>query len=156
MDLQVIIPAIELAAQVSKKINRTSPNRMSNFGPEKLFGTSVARALMLVDDGEDGIAESDSSDEEGELNNLYDREYIRNEWFEGGLIGGENFDEELENRGNDMNTAGIKFRWRADANMNTPVHRCNRGETKIKDECAGCFKTPLSSFLSFVPIKVFK
>ena len=64
VDLQMIIPAIELAKSVTRRLERDTRSRKSQYRPSALFGPSVARALMLVEDGEDGNPEDSDSDVE--------------------------------------------------------------------------------------------
>jgi hypothetical protein len=49
-----------------------------------------------------------------------------------------------------------RFQWKAAQHISPPRGKFNRRPSVVKQVSVGCFLSPLSSFLTFVPLKLFK
>jgi hypothetical protein len=58
--------------------------------------------------------------------------------------------------GGDTKAGCPRFQWRAGQHISPPGGKSNRRPSVVKEESVGCFLLPLSSFLTFVPLKLFK
>ena len=159
IDLPVLISAIETADQVTKLVNsKISKRNKSLYKPSHLFGSSVARALMLIEEGEDGDplgSDEDSDEEDGSISNIFTDLRNHDEIF--GLA------PEYLDEGNDAlttneedNCGNIRFQWSSNVHLNAPGEKSNYGDTKVKAQHIRCFASPLSSLMAFVPMKIFK
>ena len=152
----MLIPAIETADRVTRMVNaKISRRNKPMYQPSHLFQPSVARALMLIEDGEDG--DPDDSEEEGDMDeeddDLHD---IVAEFHDKIFQLQPDYREEGEKCESKEDCGNVKFRWRSDVHLNAPGGKKNYGDSKVKEEHVGCFVSPLSSLMAFVPIKIFK
>ncbi len=155
VDMEVLIPAMELSRVQRRGRTRKEGGRLSKkFRPGKVFDDNIAKALFQVHEGEDGDPlDSESSGEESD-GGLDDDDNEHGEVLKaktkhpehGGYIVDVASDEEEDTR----------FQWRTDQTMPPPRDKSNRGASTIKPESIGVFRTPLSSLLAFVPLKLFK
>ena len=133
VELRVIIPAIELAGKITKQIERESRTKKSQYRPTALFGPSVARSLMMVEEGEDGEPDESESeeDERNEEETFYWR--YRDGWSTEMDQFIANF-EENDDADDSDSTSDEEFptyRWRADDPLNAPSERSNYGTSKV-------------------------
>ena len=54
------------------------------------------------------------------------------------------------------NNGQLQFKWHTDKSLNPPVEKANKNRTKVKPKFVGEFKTATSSFVAFVPVKIFQ
>jgi hypothetical protein len=182
IDLQVVVPAIELSVGMRRRqkklIGRKKGVSRKKYRPEKLFEDDLVKSLFVVHEGEDGDPmDSDTSDdgkEEDENKEDPDDDdlFVTTEakQKEGSQVAEDEpayLDEaELEaisqalcdDTSDDTNTGddSDRFRWRAGQHIDPPRGKSNRQPSVVKPESVGCFLSPLSSFLAFVPLKLLK
>lgn len=175
IDLQVLLPAIDLSVKMVRRQKNlgSSPTRRKKYGPDKLFDEALVKSLFAVSQGEDGDPmDSDSSNEEhkedrddGEvhghdlvftqMNRVKEKVNEPDPYLPDELSvttsNVEDVPEETTTEG-----GGSRFHWRAGQHIPPPTGKSNRGKSFVKPESVGLFVSPLSSFLAFVPLKLFK
>ena len=65
----------------------------------------------------------------------------------------------LNDGASDWGTAGEDeegFRWSSEGSLLPPATISQRGKSQVKPDRRGCFETPLTSFFSFAPLKMFR
>jgi hypothetical protein len=168
IDLQVIVPAIELSVQMRRRqkliARKSKGGRPKKYRPNKLFDNDVVKSLFVVHEGEDGDPmDSDTTvDDEGENekeeleDNDDDDLFITTEANKEkeGPQANEPYLEDGETR--NTRAKNSRFQWRAGQHISAPRGKSNRLPSVVKPESVGCFRSPLSSFLAFVPLKLLK
>ena len=149
--IEVIVPAIELA----HRLRGTAPYSVGKFSPDSIFEKGVRNMLSRVDDAEVGCP-MDSGDE--------DEEEI--ELDQGGTVGQVQYRpqnaacEEQDGHGQ-SNVLGdnddvLHFEWKSERPLRPPIGITTGRKTAIRPEFKTQFNSPISSFLSFVPLKIWK
>ena len=158
IDLHVLIPEIETAERVTQLVKaKISRRNKPMYQPSHLFQPSIARALMMIDEGEDGEPEEsddeiEGGDEDEDLNEIVTG--LNDDIFQ--LAPDFRNEEEKEKEEEEEAKCGdIKFRWRSDVHLNAPGEKSQYGDSKVKKQHHGCFVSPLSSLMAFIPIKIF-
>ena len=181
VELAVLIPAIELSEKLkrqetrqslaSKSASVASIQRSHLAITRKIFGSKVHDLLQQTDDGDEGTP--NNSDMEAKdpylLVNDYDSDDTR---FEAQDTSADSDDFHLEDMRkyasqlpylyssietiNNSNRQSDRFRWSSEASLRPPSGLSNRRKSCVRPEMASCFNSPLSSFLAFVPPKIFK
>ena len=181
IELPVLIPAIELSerlkampksASTSASIISVQRRQRDQLGvTRRLFGSKVHDILIQPDEGDEGTPDNsdveandpyvlpddyDSDDDatteaksssEADDFHLEDmRKYVCQMPFLSSPIEGNNDTIRQSNR----------FRWSSEATLRPPSGLSHRGKSSVRPELASCFSTPMSSFLAFVPPKIFK
>jgi hypothetical protein len=165
IDLQLLLPAIELAKRCRKLQRRNfQAPAVSRTNP---LPKSLLSLLTAVEPGEEGTPPS-SEDEESEGEEGCEGEGGDAAPFIGAradrLMGDPTnwMDEDAMDNAmdtatdDDANSPQVGFRWVADQRLAPPAGVSNRGATKLKPENKGFFNSPLSSFLAFVPVRIFQ
>jgi hypothetical protein len=164
IDLQVLVPAIELSLKIRRREKMMIGGSGKRDGhrkyrPDKLFGNEIVHSLFAVHEGEDGIPyDSDSTtadDDDDEDENKEDDDddgLLVNQGQRGVTTREEETYLEEEVPTPDCS----RFKWRAGEHIIPPAGKSNRRPTVVKQESVGCFLSPLASFLAFVPFKLIK
>jgi hypothetical protein len=151
------------------------------YSPEKLFDDGLVKSLFLVHEGEDGYTMDSDTSSLDNNNNDYERnndEQIMSDNSdkdilfpsvvgrhqaqaeESYLLQDYNGDSLGDEDGDELTTVDggkTRFKWRAGhQHINSPTYKSNQGKSFVKAESVGLFRLPLSSFLAFVPLKLFK
>jgi hypothetical protein len=160
IDLQVIVTAIDLSSRMrrrEKRNGRNLPGRPRKYRPDKLFDGDVAKSLFAVHEGEDGDPmDSDTTIEESDDDDDDDDDWLitgEKKQKDGSEAVKESYLEEAQS----IDTRGSsRFQWRAEEPISPPRGKSNRNLSAVKPESVGCFRSSLSSFLAFVPLKLLK
>ena len=179
VELSCLIPALELSRELKSKgkeksaLERGSPGDSSR-GPttpstnvSKLFGRNMLNILLQVDEGEEGEPlDSDDDTEASSKDDLNDDESTSSSKNEDNNFRLEEtrkyflpwFTEDNNSTTDSRNTAGENegFRWTSEGSLKPPATISQRGKSRVKPDRRGCFENPLSSFFSFVPLKMFR
>ena len=164
IEVSVLIPAINLSSKLKKEESKTrrTPTARSAFSKTKantinLFGQKIRDALLLVEDGEEGIPEDsdievmdDTEESESEKAGGFHLEDLRK--YASGFQSLAT--EEVESPKPASRTDS--FRWSSEATLHPPINLSEKGKSFVKPELTGSFASPLLSFLAFIPSKVFK
>ena len=146
-DLQVLMPASKLAKKVRAIEEKgvqppISPDR--TFNPESMFNTSSLEALHHIFDSERGEpmgSDIDSDDDKA-------------------LFFGKPSPDEgnpfLTDHAATEDSDQTFFCWSSGKSMGAPNDLSNCVPTTLKENVSAKFKTPMSSLLSMIPIKIFK
>lgn len=135
IDLPVVLAANELYCQLVKS---SSPrNNLANF-----FDKSVRKSLSLVDKLNQGFDPYDSND-------FDNSDTDSNDSVSAYTI---SVDRHPPMRGEASQDG---YRWSAVGQMGPPPDISKRRETHINPKFTGYFQTPISSFLAFIPLKMF-
>jgi hypothetical protein len=168
IDLQVVLPAMDLSVRMVRRQKNvgSSPSRRKKYRPDKLFAENLVKSLFAVSQGEDGnLMDSDTSDDGNKDLDGHDKgghdlmftkiprgkEKQANEPDPYLLDGESDVAEETTAEG-----GGARFHRRAGQHIPPPRGKSNRGKSFVKPDSVGLFVSPLSSFLAFVPLKLFK
>jgi hypothetical protein len=179
-ELDPILTAIETAKEGKKRVerqkrvereNKQTKGRLSSpcgkYHPKQLFSKDVLHCLSIVDEGEEGIPNSSDSEaeydevvervseevlEEDEVDEKYEHHYQCKELFTDTFLDdGRVVAEENESERNDLG-----FEWSTAGSTQQPIGLSNRISTHVQPNMTGLFKSPLSSFIAFCPLKVWK
>jgi hypothetical protein len=141
VDLDVILGAHELYLKITKK---PAVRRKSS-----LFEKKVRESLAIVDDINYGVrpyeseGESDIDDDE----EAYTIRRRKNEVF--APIGN-------AYPPNKTNLLEDGYHWSAMGTVDPPFGLSHSKRSHVREDCTGYFQTPISSFLAFVPVKLFE
>jgi hypothetical protein len=160
IDLQVVVPAIELSVAVLRR-QKSSARKLGRprkkYRPDKLFDDDIVKSLFAVHEGEDGDPMDSEGDDEGDEDekeesedddDLFITEAKQKEGSQEAV--GESY--LLEDAEPTMDAEGSsRFQWRAGQHISPPRGKSNRGPSVVKPESVGCFRNPTrKSKLRFV------
>ena len=178
VDQKLLKDAINRAKTIKKVLENgeTRKCRQDPYRPMELFGASIADALRYVEEDEVG----DANDSESSGSELDELEYLEKERKAEGtdkprivFVGKEQDMEDVEEErrkkaaekgsGRKSKKASEKqrdddivYKWRVDTKISGPMEKSVRAPSSVKETMRGHFMDPLSSFLAFIPLKVFK
>ena len=178
IELSCLIPAIELSPELKSKrkekpgLARPSPGDFACMTPakanfSKLFGRNILNILLQVDEGEEG--EPLDSDEDSSSSSNKDLDH----WDDESKSSAEDNNFRLEEMRkhlspwfteDDSSTSGWqcttgeneRFCWSSEGSLPPPATISQRGKSRVKPDLRGCFESLLSSFFSFIPLKMFR
>jgi hypothetical protein len=175
IDLQVVLPAIQLSVRMRRRekcVGRKTLPPRKKYHPEKLFDDDVVKSLFVVHEGKDGVpmdsdtSENDDGDDERKEESEDDDDLFvttasgetkRKEGSQTDEAKESYLEEDTETTDLSEDTAGCpRFQWRAGRHISPPRGKSNRRPSVVKEASVGCFLSPLLSFLTFVPLKLFK
>jgi hypothetical protein len=143
VDLDVILGAHELYLNLFKK---PVPRKKSNF-----FERKVRESLAMVDDINKGVNPYDSQSD-SEIDDDEEAYTLRRRKLE---ISAPVENAASFNETNQNNQAEDGYRWSATGTMFPPSSLSHRRPTHVLQQFTGYFQTPVSSLLSFIPLKLF-
>ena len=151
VDVALVLSGVELCKKVSKN------NDEGPFSPDSIFNEHVLSYLTNhVETGEEGDP-LDSDDDDGvkEIVTSNPIQFGARHEPEGAQF---LLPEELHKSktGGPKRDDGLRFKWRADTEIPEPVGISRDKTTTVKPEYTSFFSSPINSFLSFVPLKLFK
>jgi hypothetical protein len=153
IDLQVVVPAIELLVRVRRRqklIGRKLGQPRKKYCPDKLFDDRVVKSLFVVHEGEDGDPMDSDTTDEDENENKQEESDDDDELFVTTETKQKEGSQSYLGESITTDTEGSsRFQWRAGQNISPHP-------SVVKPESVGCFRSLLSSFLVFVPLKLLK
>ena len=149
--LSALIPAMDLQRTLASASTNPSAAATTGRGHRDIFSQNIRHALLHVDVGEEGvpIKSEDESDDEVVAEVVDDLKVIQKPSSH--LI-----DDYKSSVGFEVPKEDTRFRWSVMGSLRPPPQLCSRKKSEVKADMTGFFETPLSSFLAFVPIKIFR
>ena len=163
--LAVLIPAIELASKLNccsenntthQRKKRTTGLRSEEESDGAFFSNEICDALFLVDEGEEG--EPESSNDNDLYDGLEDEKSSPPKMSDFDAASQRNQDNTYNSTEMESDDASISggFHWLPVGTIPLPHTLSKRRSSYVRNDYTSYFDTPLSSFLSFIPLKILK